>query len=89
MPRYFFHVDDGDFVADETGTALESRDAARTVAVQAAAEVLADLDGKFWNAGDAQWRMHVTDEAGTLMFTLRFAADVPSGEVEFLPRAAP
>mgnify|MGYP001314960478 CR=1 FL=1 len=85
MPRFFFHIDDGRFMRDETGTELEGIADARSQAVIAAGEFLAETDGKFWDHGQP-WRMQVTDEHDRLLFTLRFSAEVPSGEIIFQPR---
>jgi hypothetical protein len=85
MPRFFFHIDDGVFVIDDEGTELPDENAARDQAVAAAGTILNDLDGAFWRGASA-WRMHVTDEANCLLFTLRFSSDIPSAKVTFLPQ---
>jgi len=85
MPRYFFHIDDGQMLADADGTDLPDLQSARGEAVSVAGAILKDMNGAFWDQTSA-WRMHVTDEAGGLLFTLRFSADVPSGLVKFYPQ---
>ena len=87
MPRYFFHIDDGQFLLDDIGTELPGYQEARDEAVIAAGEFLSDIDGKFWDQ-TRHWRMHVTDERSNLLFTLTFSADIPSGEVQYIPKPA-
>lgn len=85
MPVYFFHVDDGSLNTDQDGTELPGMEEARTEAVSLAGAMLRDLDGGFWNHG-GRWTMHVTDDQGCLLFSLHFSAQVPSGEIRYLPR---
>ena len=86
MPRYFFHVDNGEFVPDATGTELPGLDAARVEAVRASGEMINDVSREFWEEV-SPWDMHVTDDQGQLLFTLQFSAKVPSGRVLFIPQA--
>lgn len=86
MPRYLFHVDNGTFVPDETGTDLSNLDAARMEAVRAAGEMINDAKASFWEHL-TPWVMHVTDSDHRLLFTLEFGAKVPSGESLFIPKA--
>jgi hypothetical protein len=76
MPAYFFNVHDGQHPleqdpSDLDGTVLPDPEAARSAAVVLAAELLKDLDGKFWCGGD--WTMVVTDEQGATVCSLRFS----------------
>jgi hypothetical protein len=76
MPLYFFNVHDGQHPLeqdppDTDGSLLADPEAARSAAVVLAAEMLKDLDGKFW--GGADWTMAVTDEQGATVCTLRFS----------------
>jgi hypothetical protein len=73
MPRYFFHVIDGEEVLDEEGTELAGLDEARAEAIVVSGEMLRDVGGKFW--GNGQWQIRVTDEAGDKVCALTFAAD--------------
>jgi hypothetical protein len=89
MPKFYFHVDDG--VLDDPdfhGTELPDEEAARFEAVKAAAEMLKEFDGAVWRQRNP-WRMHVTDEAQRLLFTLHFGVDVPTGPVRFVPEGSP
>jgi hypothetical protein len=76
LPRYFFHVEDGQPFSDQEpsdpdGTLLDSPEAARSQAVVLAGEMLKDLDGNFWNGAD--WWLQVRDEQGATLCTLRFS----------------
>ncbi len=73
MPRYFFHIIDGEEMLDEVGTMLAGVPEARAEAVVVSGEVLKDLGGKFWNNG--QWQVRVVDEAGNKVCALTFSAN--------------
>ena len=82
MPRYFFNVHDGQHPfeqdpPDEDGTVLPGSQEARSAAVVLAAEMLKDLDGKFWSGAD--WTMAVTDEQGATVCSLRFSGTTGAG----------
>ena len=72
MPKYFFHIHDGQSFPDEEGTDLANLAAARLEAIQLTGQMLKDDSGAFWNGED--WRVQVTDEAGMTLFTLHFMA---------------
>ncbi len=74
MPRYFFHIQGGLNLPDHEGTVYADPQEARDVAVTAAAEVLKDQDGGFWNNSD--WQMLVTDELGRTVCTLSIKGNV-------------
>ena len=84
MPRYFFPVDNGEFIPDETGTELPDLYAARREAVRSAGEMIDDVQDSFWQHMTS-WNMHVTDAERRLLFTLQFGAKVPSGEALYIP----
>ena len=84
MPRYFFHVDNGEFVPDETGIDLPDLHAARREAVRAAGEMIDDARQSFWEHL-TPWNMHVTDAKDRLLFTLQFGAKIPSGDARYIP----
>ena len=74
MPRYFFHIADGDdaFI-DNEGTEFPNLDAGRDEAVRTSAEMLRDgeVGPALWNG--TPWRLWVTDhpsEAGPRLFTI-------------------
>lgn len=84
MARYFFHVDNGTFAPDPTGVELPDVNAARVEAVKAAGEAINDASDGFWEHA-TPWFMYVTEANGRLLFSLEFAAKVPSGEAFYLP----
>jgi hypothetical protein len=73
MPRYFFHVMDGQATIDEDGTELPDVDAARKEAIRIAGEILAsgDADGLL---AECPWHMTVVDDERKTIFTLAFQA---------------
>jgi hypothetical protein len=83
MPRYFFHVDDGNHLPDHEGVELTDVGAAGTEAIRAAGSMLRDGAGTLQRS--SAWNMSVTDAADQLLFTLRFSVDVPSGAITFQP----
>lgn len=76
MPRYFFHVYDGFSTRDNEGTELLDIFEAQEEAIRLSGALLSELGAKFWDGTD--WHLEVTDEAGRVLFILRFSAeDVP------------
>ncbi|WP_408639606.1 DUF6894 family protein [Roseomonas populi] len=76
MPRYFFHVHDGQYLPDREGTDLPDLTGARLNAVLYTGELLSrDTEG-FWNG--ELWHMDVTDEVGVILFTLDIVATDPT-----------
>ena len=71
MPRYFSQTSDREFPQDE-GVDLKDPEHARNEAIRAAGEILHDLDGALWRAGE--WRMQVTDAEGRTVCLLTFTA---------------
>jgi hypothetical protein len=71
MPRYFFHVMDGQVTIDGEGTELAGPDEVRREAVRAAGEILANGEASSISDGHS-WHMTVADEAGKTVLTLRF-----------------
>lgn len=70
MPRFFFHVDDGEPFVDRQGTELPDMAAAREEAVRFAAALLRDQAERFWDM--TEWRVRVTDDADLTLFDLTF-----------------
>lgn len=78
MPRYFFHVCDGEDYPDLHGTELPDVNAARKEAVRFGGALLSDHGEKFWNSGE--WTMRVTNEDDLTLFQLTFfSTDGASG----------
>ena len=71
MPRYFFHVTDGQALFDKEGTEFPDLKSARAEAVRTAGEILSDIDSKW--TGTA-WRMSVANAEGIVLLTLDFSA---------------
>lgn len=84
MPRYHFHIDNGEFTVDKTGTDFPDLETAKLQAVRAAGQMIMEIRRSFWES-QTPWVMNVTDEQGQLAFTLMFAAKVPSGEAIYVP----
>lgn len=72
MPRYFFHVQDGDFSPDELGTELPDIYRAQASAVKLCGELVAELGAKFWDHG--VWKLEVCNDRSVLLFTLTLTA---------------
>ena len=72
MPRYFFHVTDGDDFPDLQGTVLDNHAAARTEAVRFSGQLLSDKPERFWSG--QEWKMRVTDDNDLTLFELIFIA---------------
>jgi hypothetical protein len=86
MPRYHFHVDNGEFIPDPAGTELRDVDEARVQAVHAAGSMITDADHSFWKH-QIPFVMHVTDANSILLFSLQFGAKVPAGSIRFIPES--
>ncbi len=73
VPRFFFHVRDGQDLPDTEGTELPDVAAARTKVLRTSGKMLRGNKGaaEFWS-GD-NWTMTVTDEVGRPVLTLRFS----------------
>jgi hypothetical protein len=68
MPRYFFHVTDGQTYPDHEGTELAGIEAAR----EEAFGVIGDLLKKKVIQDSHEWRVDITDAAGHSLLTLSF-----------------
>ncbi len=68
MPRYYFHVTDGEYAADDRGEDLSNVTAAKCHAVKYAGELICEAHERFWDRGD--WNMTVTNDAQLTLFTL-------------------
>jgi hypothetical protein len=70
MPRYFFHLHNDIDVHDDEGRVLRDLDEARRCAEQDAREMAAESvrEGKL----NVAHHVDVTDEAGTLLFSVTF-----------------
>ena len=74
MPRYFFHLNRNDKAGlDNDGLIFLDHQAAWEEATMACGEMIRTIDGHLQPG--AGWRMEVTDEAGRLIYRLRFIAE--------------
>lgn len=75
MPRYFFHIYDGDSVLDDVGLELPDIVAARSAAIELSGELLKhDLEDSF--PPHLFWQVEVSDSpglGGRSLFILRFS----------------
>ncbi|WP_158811757.1 hypothetical protein [Beijerinckia sp. L45] len=76
MPRYFFHVKDGDTSLDHDGVVFSSVEEAKSQALETMGEILRDEGRNPWTA--ETWRMHVMDEDGKTVCQLYFAGNSKS-----------
>jgi len=74
LPRYFFHVHDGEFILDREGKEFPDDATARREAIFAAANMLADIAERFWDRGE--WVMMV-GESGREVCILTFSGNTP------------
>jgi hypothetical protein len=70
VPRYFFHVFDGQTLPDREGTELPDYNHARREAISYAGKLLDDDASRIGLGED--WHMEVVDEAGLILFRLDF-----------------
>jgi hypothetical protein len=77
MPRYYFNVEDGQRLLDDTGLDLPDIAAARNEALRTSGNLLkSGPSASVWNG--TPWRLWVTNEPngeGKTYFTLRFSAE--------------
>jgi hypothetical protein len=80
MPRYYFHLQDGQILLDDTGDELPDLAHAQNEAVRATSDILKGAGratAALWNG--TPWRMWVTDQPngeGKTFFTLRVSAEM-------------
>ena len=86
--RYFFNVRNGRYIPDAVGSELTDSAAVREEALAASIEMLkgAAILG-FWDGED--WTMHVIDDRGRDVLTLRFSAECQAGHVEDVSNLQP
>ena len=72
MPRFYFHVYDGEYFHDHEGLLLQDLAEARTQAIVTSGEMLKEHGRKLWTG--EMWTMVVMDENGKSVSELRFSA---------------
>jgi hypothetical protein len=68
MPRYHFHVEDGQSYRDDKGAELADSEAARAYALRYFGHMLESSRCSVWDGNDV--RMEVADESGLVLFAL-------------------
>ena len=72
MPRYFFHIMNGQAIIDDVGVELPDMDAVRVEAIRSSGAMLSD--GRQAWKGEC-WQMMVADGAGVIVFGTKFSTD--------------
>jgi hypothetical protein len=83
LPRYFFHVINGDFIPDSEGIECADGDQVKGEAVRIAGEMLRDQGIKLWRTG--RYDMFVTDERNRTQLKLSFEAEDLTGQLSGEP----
>lgn len=83
MARYFFHVVNGKFMPDNTGTDCENAEEVRGRAVEAAGAMIQEQGFDLWKTGS--WYMFVCDEANNTLLKLVFQAEALTGQLGEMP----
>jgi len=71
MPRYFFHMRNGEVERDRSGVELPDDECVRAESVRAFAEALEDDPEGFWETGMRE--LTVTDGDGLTLFALNLS----------------
>jgi hypothetical protein len=80
VARFYFHLEDGQILLDDTGCELSDVGAAQREALRTSGDILRGgvrATAHLWNG--TPWRMWVTDKpdgGGKTFFTLRFSAEM-------------
>jgi len=72
MPRYFFHVVNGEFLPDTEGHECASDEEVKAVAAEAAGAMIREQGFALWKTGS--WFMFVCDEKNQTLLKLQFDA---------------
>ncbi|HEX8379650.1 MAG TPA: hypothetical protein VF619_03755 [Allosphingosinicella sp.] len=77
MPRYFFHVEDGERPREPEAVELKDLSVAKCEAVKLAGRTICDQADSFW--AKEEWKLTATDEEGLTLFCLHFVGiDAPA-----------
>ena len=76
MPRYFFHVTDGQLYRDNIGTELASPEDARREARATFGDLIRNRDE--WTANE--WQVDIPDAEGRTLLTLKVVFEEVQGE---------
>ncbi|NGP18460.1 DUF6894 family protein [Devosia aurantiaca] len=86
MPRYFFHVVNGEFLPDAEGMEIDALDRVKAEAIRVAGEMIRDQGFKLWQTG--RYDMYVVDEQNRTQLKLSFEAEDLTGELSGEPDTA-
>jgi hypothetical protein len=78
MPRFFFHVVNGEFMPDHDGMECPTLDDVKAQAVRAAGEMIHEQGLSVWTTG--HWDMFVCDEQNKTHLKLAFTAEDMTGK---------
>ncbi len=76
MVRYHFNIRDGEYIPDFEGSVLPTLGHAQREAIRLAGYTLMTEPRQFWDGGE--WFVEVTLDDDTLVFRVRFQAEVHS-----------
>ncbi len=79
MPRYFFHVVNGEFLPDPVGVECATADDVKAQAVISAGEMLKDHGLKIWNT--QRFYMFVADDQNNTRLKLAFDVEDLTGDL--------
>lgn len=85
MPRYYFHIDDGERLADAEGTELPDLVAVRREATVRAGARLQQNPDELWET--LGWRLTVEDERGLILLSINVDPMASPGGLSALPRS--
>jgi hypothetical protein len=77
MPRYFFHVVNGEFMPDHEGHECGSDEHVKAEAARAAGAMISEQGLTLWKTGS--WIMFVCDEQNRTLLKLQFSAEDLTG----------
>ena len=86
MPRFFFHVVNGEFMPDTEGMECADGDKVKSAAVKFAGDVLRDQGLKLWKTGRLD--MFVVDSDNKTQLRLSFQAEDLTGQLSGDPDTA-
>ena len=81
MPRYFFHIYDGDAFLDDEGTVLPDLQQAKETAFRA---IIGFLKNHEESPTDAAWRLDIVNQAGEVLLSLSLDAAKEQAALTYL-----
>ncbi len=77
MPRYYFHVVNGEFMPDDLGHECANDEEVKAEAARTAGAMIRDQGLKLWKTGS--WSMFVCDASNHTLLKLTFEAEDLTG----------